>query len=319
MRQSCDTLPVEIIICDDQSGDGTWEVLSEKQKQHDNLKTIALKQTSGHPTSPKKAGITRAVHLAKGDVILVTDGDCRMGPDWIRKMTEPFTDDTIHFVSGPVQIVGTNSLWHRWQMLEFASLVVSGAALIGWDHPVICNGANMAFRKSAFLDSKGYQEDRSVISGDDVFLMQGIHNNSGGVRFVKHEKALVTTPAQSQLRSFVLQRLRWAGKWNHYRSWYALMLGPGIFLYYLLLLMCFIQAAIGSFPTWLLLVILLLKVAAEYELLSRIYILYKEKIHWGLLVLSSVFYTIYAVIFGVLSNFLGYSWKGRTYKKYNNE
>ena len=57
------------------------------------------------------------------------------------------------------------SLLSRLQAMEFTSLAASTAAAIGIGHPILCNGANLAFRKSAFLEVGGYEGNMDILRG----------------------------------------------------------------------------------------------------------------------------------------------------------
>ena len=82
------TYPVyELIVVDDGSSDGTWDLLTKLQKQHDNL--VILR----HET-PKGACAARnsAINMAKGEFISGLDDDDELLPNHLESLLEHWDD-----------------------------------------------------------------------------------------------------------------------------------------------------------------------------------------------------------------------------------
>ncbi|MBC7892980.1 MAG: glycosyltransferase, partial [Sphingobacteriaceae bacterium] len=75
----------EVIVADDSSSDGTAE-LAEGFDAPFRLRVLRLRDEL--TSSPKKRAICQALHLANGPLIVTTDGDCRVGPDWLRSLAQ---------------------------------------------------------------------------------------------------------------------------------------------------------------------------------------------------------------------------------------
>src|SRR5690606_24407046 len=117
--------------------------------------------------------------------------------------------------SGGVRIRQDGNLFSALQAMEFASLIGSGAATLALGIPVMCNGANLAFRKEAFQQAGGYGDNNHVPTGDDVFLLRRIFSHDPrSVRFNAFPESVTETEPASTLSEFVRQRIRWASKWN---------------------------------------------------------------------------------------------------------
>lgn len=71
----------EILAIDDGSTDATWEELLTLKKIHDRYRFIRLSRNFG-----KEAAITAGLDLAKGDAVIVMDGDLQHPPRYIPKM-----------------------------------------------------------------------------------------------------------------------------------------------------------------------------------------------------------------------------------------
>ena len=79
-------------------------------------------------------------------------------------------------IVGPVSFHQEKSFFQKIQSLEFLSLIAMTAGAIKTGHPIMCNGANLAYEKQAFFDVGGFGIDR-FSSGDDVFLLHRKHLN----------------------------------------------------------------------------------------------------------------------------------------------
>jgi cellulose synthase/poly-beta-1,6-N-acetylglucosamine synthase-like glycosyltransferase len=209
LAQSYPTERWELILVDDHSTDESLSVIQEFFPHPG----IRLLQAEGEG---KKAALATGIRAAKGEIILQTDADVRVAKDWIWIMAASFSPETA-LVSGPVYLEPGTSLFGQVQSLESMGLVSIGAGSIGMGKPNMCNGANLAFRKSAFEEVGGFSGIDGVASGDDELLLQKIHAlGKYEIRFAKSFSALVSTDVQPDWESFRAQRLRWVSKVRAY-------------------------------------------------------------------------------------------------------
>ncbi len=85
----------ELIIVDDHSDDGTWEIIQDLAKLHDNIKIIRQKTNQG-----KGAAIKRAVDEISGDIALIQDADLEYNPDDYKKLIKPILNGDADVVYG---------------------------------------------------------------------------------------------------------------------------------------------------------------------------------------------------------------------------
>ena len=201
----------EIIIVNDDSEDETLWMVSRF-----DLKNLYVVHNKG---KGKKAALTAGVRAARGGIIVTTDADCSVSPKWLHVIRAQFKNPRVMMAFGPVRLQGDDSFFHSTQAMEFSSLIGTGAATAALGFPMLCNGANLAFRKKAFTSVKGYDDNLQIPSGDDEFLMRKIEKAyPGSIRFINNQGATVTTVSQPDLRSLYNQRLRWASKWRYNSS-----------------------------------------------------------------------------------------------------
>ena len=202
----------ELILINDHSTDRTEEIMRENLHFFENAICI---QAEG---CGKKRAIAEGILRSSGDLIITTDADCIPALTWIEIIVTFQVAYPSHLVICPVKLSDEKAFFARLQQLEFVSLVASGAGAVGAQMPILCNAANLAFTKEAWLKS---QKDLKLEeqSGDDIFLLQSIKKQNGIVRFLRSEKAFVETESTENLTAFIHQRRRWAGKSTAYTNW----------------------------------------------------------------------------------------------------
>lgn len=311
--QSFPSKQFEVILVDDNSDDNTIEEIQKylpAEKLNLKLLKTDLKPHQGKP--PKKTALQKGIEAAKGDIIVMTDGDCWFGEDWLKSLTSTFENKKTMFVAGPVALKGDKSLFSKIQTLEFSSLIGTGGALIGLNYPLMCNGANLAFRKKAFYEVNGYEDNTS---GDDVFLMQKINvsfNNS--IAFQKDNRAIVYTFPQSSISELIQQRKRWASKWNNYLPPLSWVLPVFIFTHYASFLAGIIAIFAAPQFLWKIGLLILIKIILDYIILKKVMVFCKLRFEFWVFLLSEFLYPFYALFIGISVHFGNYQWKGRSHK-----
>lgn len=306
----------EVIVADDGSTDGT-AALVEEEMAHGGFRLRLLRMgENAAGRSPKKAALARAAAVAEGDILLFTDGDCRLGPDWIARHAARYADPHAELVAGLVDHLPRPGLAAAMMALDQASLTGTGAALLRLGYPLWANGANLSCRKRTFLESGTSPEDTALASGDDTLLLQRLHRRRpGSLRLAAEPEALVRTAAPESATAFFHQRLRWAAKWSRYLPWYGRALPVYVFAFHGLFLLAALLVALGHFPLSAWLLLLALRLAAEYFFLREVLLLSGRKVNFVAFFMSALLYPLYAVVFGILANTLPFRWKGRTFKQ----
>ena len=305
----------EVLIADDGSTDGTPQLVRDYAARAPfRLRLLTLPADAAR--APKKVGITRAIALATGELIATTDGDCRVGPQWLALLAGCYRRTGAALLSGGVTFTGERNLFEKMQTVEFASLVGSGACALGWHFPTMCNGANLAYAKTAFLAVDGFAGVMHLASGDDELLMHKIARRyPRRTYFLKNPASVVRTAAQPTARAFFNQRKRWASKWDAYQDRRVSLLAVGVFAANATLLGAGVGAAAGAYPFSAFLVQALVKCLAEWWPLRQ-FLLYLQprplaNRRTALIPLVQLGYPFYVTLFGLAAQRKGYAWKGR--------
>ena len=300
----------EVIVVDDHSEDNTTDLVGDVIIKDPRFRII---HSAGEG---KKTALTLGIQAAKGAVIITTDADCRVSVQWISALSRFFREEDVKMVFGCVRMKG-NSMFSSAQSLEFASLIGSGMAMASWKYPVMCNGANLAFRKSVFEEVGGYKGNLHIPSGDDEFLMRkilAVYPN--GIKPVLNTQSVVTTLPNNTLKEFFQQRIRWAGKWTANNSRLSRTLASFVFCFHLTTILLPLLVTLGGIDIQTFIILILTKASLEFLFLKRVTKFLSLRWDWVAFVLLQIIYPLYVVFIGVLSNFNPFEWKGRKLKSF---
>jgi len=288
-----------------------WELIVVDDHSSDNLRLPDVRVIPS-PFPGKKSAITAGVAAASGEIIITTDADCRVQPGWLHEINSAFQKTQTKMVVGAVRIEEDGSFFSRLQSIEFVSVVATGAATLGLGIPTMCNGANLAYRKDAFMQVDGYQGNENISSGDDEFLMNKFnHKWKNSISFLYSKSSVVTTTPSPNLAAFIQQRLRWAGKWKHNISFTTRVFAMVVWLFHLtFLIMPF--AAVAGFLSWKLFIILAgTKIFVESLFLIPAANVLNVKWRWISFFVLQLVYSVYVLVTGLTSQLITSKWKGR--------
>ncbi|MCU0460353.1 MAG: glycosyltransferase [Bacteroidales bacterium] len=227
---------LEIIIVNDNSTDRTPVVVSEYISAR-----VAGSETAARMTDPgainvlkknlkgprtrliynpyigKKRAVRYGIEKASGEVIITTDADCVVGPEWVSSHASWYTKGGPDMVLAPVVQKPAGGFWSLFGVYEFSALqaITEATALAG--HPVMCNAANLSFRRDVYLRHAD-KLHHDLASGDDMFLLQAVMRDGGTVRHDGRSAAAVVTAAAVTAAALLRQRARWASKTFRYRD-----------------------------------------------------------------------------------------------------
>ncbi len=162
----------EIVIVNDRSNDNTFDMLLEETGKDHRLRMVHVSNAPPH-VNGKKYGLTLGIKAAQYEWILLTDADCQPKNErWLRAMTAGFEQDKKFVLSySPYyREPGFLNAFIRYESV-FAAIQYLSFALLG--NPYMGVGRNMAYRKSFFLEVKGFNNFLNVTGGDDdLFVNQ---------------------------------------------------------------------------------------------------------------------------------------------------
>jgi len=213
----------EVIIVEDRSNDGTYDYLLKATQQDARLKMVRVAHKPEY-INGKKFGITLGVRTARYEWLLFTDADCRpVSKHWIKHMSTRYNDQT-QFVLGYSPYKKENGLLNAF--IRFESMLTGiqaiGMALLG--HPYMGVGRNLAYSRSLFLQSKGFNNYLGVVGGDDD-LFVNMHASKSNTRVCIHPESLMISAPKKSWSEFMNQKLRHLFAGKRYKFFDKVILG----------------------------------------------------------------------------------------------
>ncbi|WP_394815984.1 bifunctional polysaccharide deacetylase/glycosyltransferase family 2 protein [Streptomyces gibsoniae] len=205
------THPIEIIVVDDGSTDGTADIAEGLGLP--NVRVLR-QENAGKP-----AALNNGVRGARHDIVVMMDGDTVFEPDTVEKLVQPFADPEVGAVAGNAKVGNRRTLIGAWQHIEY----VMGFNLDRRMYDLLrcmptIPGAIGAFRRDAVLAVGGMSEDTLA---EDTDITIALHR--AGWRVVYQEHARAWTEAPGSLGQLWSQRYRWSygtmqALWKHRKS-----------------------------------------------------------------------------------------------------
>ncbi|WP_431783984.1 bifunctional polysaccharide deacetylase/glycosyltransferase family 2 protein [Streptomyces chumphonensis] len=203
--------PVEVIVIDDGSSDGTADVVEAM--------AVPGVRVVRQPNGGKPAALNNGIAHASHDIVVMMDGDTVFEPSTVRELVQPFGDPEVGAVAGNAKVGNRDTLIGAWQHIEY----VMGFNLDRRLYDVLrcmptIPGAVGAFRRTA-LERVGGMSDDTLAEDTDITM--ALHRD--GWRVVYAEKARAWTEAPESVQQLWSQRYRWSygtmqAIWKHRRA-----------------------------------------------------------------------------------------------------
>ena len=196
---------IEIVVVDDHSTDQTSGKVLDFASSNPfmNLRLIPA-SVSGKDQAFKKHSIISGIEATSGELIITTDADTRSKPGWISSLVNFYVQEHPEMIIGPVAFYEADSVFKKLQVIEFSGLMAATAGSCKMGFPLMCNGANLAFKRQAWLETKDLSDDLKYPSGDDLFLMMKIRKKYGygSVKYLFSKEAIISTAPKKSFNEF---------------------------------------------------------------------------------------------------------------------
>ena len=292
----------EVIVIDDNSTDRTFEIASG----YDKIKCLRILTNTG---KGKKSAIRNGVADASGNLIITTDADCRMGKGWISIISAHCLATHSDMIIAPVQLENNSGFFGRFCELEFLSLQGVTAGTAQAKNPIMCNGANLAFTKNAYMRHSENLHNE-ILSGDDIFLLHSLKKETNSkIVWLDSVEGIVTTSHTDSLGSFINQRARWISKAKSYNDRFTQLISIVTFVTMVAIIFLLISGIISQKFLLVFLVSLIIKSFPDFLILLETTRKYKKRYLLKWFIPSEIIYPFYVIVVVFRSLFPGNKWK----------
>lgn len=294
----------EIICVDDNSEDGSTEIIADLEAHHTNLRCI---RSNGHG---KKSALTRGITEARHDWILTVDADTLFAAGWLRSIMHHAISNGNIMCLGPVS-GRSNTPFESAVALEFAALSGTGLGSANAGLPIMANGANLLFSKQAFNDVQGYSGNERIASGDDVFLLRKFHAAGLDIGVCLSSEAIGKTRMPENGSELLSQRIRWGSKNQASGSILNNVLLFTVIAANLSIVLGTVAWCVGSLPASSLFIPWIIKALIDLAFLWQVLTLTKQLTLLRWFPFMTLAYPFYLVVISLLSLLMKTEWKGR--------
>jgi len=299
---------MEVLFIDDHSTDSTRDAI------HLCVKGETVYSILSSSGVGKKDALQCGYSKCRGDLIITTDADCTFNQKWISALVSCFEDKKADFIIGPVILDEGPGIFQDLQALEFLSLTGTAGGSAGIGKPILCNGANLAF-KANIVSSQPDLLNRKFASGDDIFLLQHVKKEHGCTPvFLKSREATVVSKGQDDLKSFWNQRKRWTSKNRGCRDFDSAFAAIIVYLTNLFLLVSLILSFFIPQVFLIFIGLFLLKSIPDFLFMYTVTEFFDKKPLLRYFLILQVLYFFYVSIIPIAGTIGKFSWKDRVYK-----
>lgn len=198
----------EILFCVNELSDPAVPVIQKVMADFPKRRIRILSSAPQFGTNRKVNNLALLAREAEHEILVQSDGDVRVGPNYLREMAAPFKDPGVGVVSCFYRGIAEPNLGAELEAVGAASDFFAGALVADWKEGVtFALGASVATTKSWLSKVGGYESFADLLA-DDYEIGNRVHK-AGGRVLLSREMVWTMYPAQT-LRSFWEHQVRWA-------------------------------------------------------------------------------------------------------------
>jgi peptidoglycan-N-acetylglucosamine deacetylase len=192
--------PLEIVVVDDGSPDGTGDVARQAFAGHPQVSIYAK------PNGGKASALNYGIARAHGEIVVGLDADTVFLPGTVAALVTRMRDPRVAAVAGNAKVGNRVNLVTRWQALEYVtSQNLDRRALSLFNAITVVPGAVGAWRKSVVEALGGFSDDTLA---EDQDLTIAVRRAGHVIAYA--DDAIAFTEAPDTLRTLARQRFRWS-------------------------------------------------------------------------------------------------------------
>jgi glycosyltransferase involved in cell wall biosynthesis len=215
---------LQVVVVNHRSVDHTAVVLHEINAVYKNLQIVDC--DIDDPVLPgKRTALIAGLDQAKGDLILLTDADCRPASEkWASMMVQRLVDSKRNIVLGIGVYENQRSWLNRFIQFETLHTAASyiSAAYAGW--PYMGVGRNMLIQKNLLESQMKKSVVPGIVSGDDDLFITHLSFTEEMAIESNSDAHTISTPS-TNWSSFLRQKSRHISTASYYKHSHQFLLG----------------------------------------------------------------------------------------------
>jgi ceramide glucosyltransferase len=218
----------EMVFCVDPDDQAVQEVLRKLAAEFPACRIRVLQGSGRIATNDKVAKLARLVNEAACDVVVISDSDVRVRPDYLYQLTAPLRDPKVGAVTCFYVPTESATITDQLQSIGMMSDFYAGV-LVDWQLEGIkfALGPTIATTRSHLSKFGGYPELENR-PADDFLVGRLIAEQGYQVVFLNY--SIETVCDYASFRDLLHKRLRWIVVMRHMRPWghFGLLLTQGL-------------------------------------------------------------------------------------------
>jgi ceramide glucosyltransferase len=197
----------EILFCVNEMDDSAVPLIERLKREFPNRRIEVFAGAEQIGTNRKVNNLVLLAEKARYEHLVQSDGDVRVGPEYLREVTAPFLDTSVGVVSCFYRGVAERNFWAELEAVGAASDFFPGALVANLPGRVtFALGASVATTKTWLARIGGYEALADLLA-DDYEIGNRVHK-AGGKVLLSREAVWTMYPTQS-----------WQGFWEHQVRW----------------------------------------------------------------------------------------------------
>ncbi len=213
----------EVLIVNDFSDDDTKDLLNDFSRKYNNLSIVNVEKSNNF-FKGKKFPLALGIKSAKHDLILLTDADCWPNDkNWINTMQRQFAKPNVKIVLGYGGYKAEKGFLNKLIRFDTLMIALQYFSFAKMGMPYMGVGRNLAYRKSFFIEKKGFVNHYHVSSGDDdIFVNQNGSKKNTVIEF-EMESHTISDP-KTDFQSWIYQKSRHLKTGKFYKFYHIILL-----------------------------------------------------------------------------------------------
>lgn len=207
----------ELLFCAGDKNDPAVPVVEKLIRDFPHLKIELLFCPAHNAVNDKVAKLARLVDAALHEILVISDADVRVKPDYLRKVVAPLRDPRVGAVTCMYTTTVESSFAQELQSIGMICDFYPGI-LVAWqlDGVKFALGQTMVTSKSRIEGFGGYRTIENLPADD---LLLGRNVDAQGYRVVLLSYTVETVADFRTARELLDKRLRWMTVMRHMRPW----------------------------------------------------------------------------------------------------